>query len=157
MAGESGIADFDFRAGRPHHSETSPVSRDATRSGDAPVSRRLPVLLCLLPVLMCVGPVAANETPPRPLDVIGDATARAIIVHQLVALGRAEVDARATAAALTEDDLRVLLENPKMLQPAGSWNMAIVGLIVAIGVIIALIALAASSSSSGFVMIGGAM
>ena len=100
----------------------------------------------------------AEATPATPLTraevrlEIALATAQAQIAGRLVELGRRPEDARAAAMALTADDIRVLLEHPRMLQPAaGVDNVTmtfIIGALIVAGIIVAA---AASDGSASFV------
>lgn len=115
-------------------------------------------LLILQPAVAWAGDVPKGEPPASaPVDVSEEIVfdvnqARVAVAVRLVECGRAPEDAAAMAGALTEDDLRVLAENPDMLQSAGDSNAyawGIIGAVVLIGGIIVLL-IASDGSVSVF-------
>lgn len=73
------------------------------------------------------------------------------VARQMIAQGREPAAARELASLLTEDDLLVLIENPKMMQEAGEANAQTTSLILAGLVIGGLVALLITADS-GFAM-----
>lgn len=109
------------------------------------------------------GPVADPSAPASVATVLvvdgrlaeGAAAARADldarrdeIARQLIDLGRAPETARALADQLTDEDLQVLLANPRMMQPAGDSSKMVLNIVVAALVVGGIVALALAADGS---------
>ena len=99
--------------------------------GSAHVSSLAPMPIAFVPVASL--PTATLESQ------------RGAISEILVALGSDEVRAREMSTQLTAEDLAVLLANPRMMQKAGD-AVLIIGALLVVGVIVALVLMADSST-----------
>lgn len=120
--------------------------------------------LVVQPVL--AWPSGPSPPPPSSAPVVAQSTdadcvvervpltaQQTIVAQRLVELGRSADEAAALASALTDDDLEVLVNNPKMIQTAGASNAytwGIIGVVVLIGGLIALAIASDSGSVSVF-------
>ena len=90
-------------------------------------------------------PAPVALVPVTALSAAAIETQRGAIAQIMIELGEGEDRARQAAMELTADDLAVLLANPKMMQKAGDLAL-IVGALIIVGVIVALVVLADSST-----------
>ncbi len=114
-------------------------------------------LAMLLTAAGCTNPASVTAPPARvdrapPAEPMNVEQARTRIAAELARLRGSDQLALAQVAQLTDADIAVFADNPRMLQTAGWQSSDTIILVIVIAFVVVLVVLAANGS--GFVMVG---